>query len=224
MAYNKITLNGETKIDLTQDTVTAEDVALGKTFHLKSGEIATGTYTTKLQEKTVTPTTSRQSVTADGGYDGLDKVNIEAVVPSNYYKPEEIANVTPTTNAQVITPTANSVFNQVNVSAVTSAIDQNIKAENIKKDVTILGVAGTLEEGGGELAGYNVESIVSEDGASQTLTITSGFSANGNPIEVATDEEMTNALTQANVGKVYKFTGTSSTYETDAIYIVSEVE
>jgi hypothetical protein len=43
MAYNKITLNGETKIDLTQDTVTAEDVALGKTFHLNSGEIATGT-------------------------------------------------------------------------------------------------------------------------------------------------------------------------------------
>jgi hypothetical protein len=42
MAYNKITLNGETKIDLTQDTVTAKDVALGKTFHLSSGEIATG--------------------------------------------------------------------------------------------------------------------------------------------------------------------------------------
>lgn len=43
MAYNKITLNGETKIDLTQDTATAEDVALGKTFHLNSGEIAVGT-------------------------------------------------------------------------------------------------------------------------------------------------------------------------------------
>lgn len=43
MAYNKITLNGETKIDLTQDTVTAEDVALGKTFHLNSGESAVGT-------------------------------------------------------------------------------------------------------------------------------------------------------------------------------------
>jgi hypothetical protein len=43
MAYNKITLNGETKIDLTQDTVTAEDVALGKIFHLNSGEQAVGT-------------------------------------------------------------------------------------------------------------------------------------------------------------------------------------
>lgn len=43
MAYNKITLNGETKIDLTQDTVTAEDVVAGKTFHLNSGESAVGT-------------------------------------------------------------------------------------------------------------------------------------------------------------------------------------
>ena len=43
MAYNKITLNGETKIDLTQDTVTAEDVVAGKTFHLNSGETAVGT-------------------------------------------------------------------------------------------------------------------------------------------------------------------------------------
>lgn len=49
-------------------------------------------------------------------------------------------------------------------------------------------------------------------------------SLEGNLIEVATDEEMTNVLTEANLGKVYKFTGTSSTYETNAIYIISEVE
>lgn len=45
----------------------------------------------------------------------------------------------------------------------------------------------------------------------------------GLPIEVTTDQEMTTALTQDNLGKVYKFTGTSDAYETDAIYIVSEV-
>jgi hypothetical protein len=47
--------------------------------------------------------------------------------------------------------------------------------------------------------------------------------AQGNPIEATTDTEMTNALVEDNLGKVYKFTGTSDTYETDAIYIVSEV-
>lgn len=45
----------------------------------------------------------------------------------------------------------------------------------------------------------------------------------GMPIEVDNDSDMTNALTQDNVGKVYKFIGNSTTYETDAIYIVSEV-
>lgn len=43
MAVNKVDLNGETLIDLTADTATAEDVSAGKTFHLASGEQALGT-------------------------------------------------------------------------------------------------------------------------------------------------------------------------------------
>lgn len=66
-----------------------------------------------------------------------------AAIPSG--KPEEVANVTPTTSAQTINPTTGSVFSSVSVSAVTSAIDSDIKAENIKKDVDILGVVGTFE-------------------------------------------------------------------------------
>jgi hypothetical protein len=62
----------------------------------------------KLQTKSVTPTTSLQSITADSGYTGLGKVA---------------------------------------VAAVTSAIDSDIKAENIKKGIDILGVTGILEEG-----------------------------------------------------------------------------
>ena len=58
-------------------------------------------------------------------------------------------NVTPTTSEQNITAQAEGYvgFSEVNVSAVTSSIDSNIAAENIKKDVTILGVTGTLESG-----------------------------------------------------------------------------
>ena len=49
MENNKIVLNtGEVLLDLTADTATAEDVAAGETFHLASGEMATGTATSVL--------------------------------------------------------------------------------------------------------------------------------------------------------------------------------
>ena len=40
---NKVAVNGETIIDLTADTVTASDVAVGKSFHLASGAQGVGT-------------------------------------------------------------------------------------------------------------------------------------------------------------------------------------
>ena len=53
-------------------------------------------------------------------------------------------SVTPSTTAQTIVPTSPiDGYDEVNVSAVTSSIDSNIVAGNIKKGVTILGVTGT---------------------------------------------------------------------------------
>jgi len=58
---------------------------------------------------------------------------------------QEVA-VTPTTSEQVITPEEGyDGISKVTVAAVTSAIDSDITPENIKKDVDILGVVGTLE-------------------------------------------------------------------------------
>lgn len=42
MKANKFTINGEVKLDLTQDTVTENDVAEGKTFHKADGSEAVG--------------------------------------------------------------------------------------------------------------------------------------------------------------------------------------
>jgi hypothetical protein len=180
-------------------------------------------------------------------------VQMEKILPS------QVKEITPTTERQVANPDKGFKLTGVVVNAVTSAIDENIQPENIKSGTTILGVTGTLEEGaGGEVQGYDVQSVLNDDGT-QTLKITSGYiseepnliekeatenglylasddgvdgyssfnvnvpSLEGNVIEISTDGEMTNALTEVNLGKVYKFTGTSSTYETDAIYIISEV-
>lgn len=51
--------------------------------------------------------------------------------------------VTPTTERQIITPPADTSYNEVNIEAVSSNIDENIIPENIKPDVEILGVTGT---------------------------------------------------------------------------------
>ena len=64
-------------------------------------------------------------------------------------------NVTPTISAQTITATEGTGYSPVNVSAVTSAIDSNITAGNIKKNISILGITGTY--GGGESIVINRE-------------------------------------------------------------------
>lgn len=66
-------------------------------------------------------------------------------------------NVTPTTSAQTITaPSGTDGYSPVNVSAVTSAIDANIVAGNIKKNVSILGVTGSYE---GAAPAYYIEKV-----------------------------------------------------------------
>ena len=92
------------------------------------------------EELTVTPSASQQIKTPDTahGKNGFTKVTINAA-------PLETANATPTTSEQTITPTGEGKIglSSVTIAAVTSAIDANIIAENIKSGVTILGIEGT---------------------------------------------------------------------------------
>lgn len=123
-----------------------------------------------LQSKTATPTTDSQTITADSGYDGLSSVEIDAVTsaidsnitPTNIRagvtvlgvegnlepdKPDQSKTVAPTTSSQIVVADTGYELASVTVEAVDSSIDSNITAANIKKDVTILGVTGTLESG-----------------------------------------------------------------------------
>lgn len=66
-----------------------------------------------------------------------------AAVGSAIAPTKQTKTVTPTTSKQNITADSGKVLEKVTVNAVTSAIDANIVAGNIKSGVTILGVEGT---------------------------------------------------------------------------------
>lgn len=112
-----------------------------------------------------TPTTSQQSIPA--GYTSGGTISaVTSAIDSNITqanirsgvtilgiqgnlepdKPDQTKTATPTTTQQLIEPDTGYELASVTVEAVDNTIDANIVAENIKKDITILGVTGTLSE------------------------------------------------------------------------------
>ena len=83
-------------------------------------------------------------------------------------------NVNPSTSQQVVEPDSGyDGLSEVTVNPVTSSIDVNITQNNIKKDVTILGVTGTYEGGAQPtLESKTVKSQIHQD---QTVYPSSGY-------------------------------------------------
>ena len=154
---------------------TAADVAQGKTFTSATGLKVTGTATAStptLQSKTVTPSTSQQTITPDNSYDGLSSVTVEAMPSGALNAPTVnssglitaqigtsgyLASGTKTTKqlttqaAQTITPgTADKTIASGKYLTGVQTIkgDANLVAGNIKKGVSIFGVAGSYSESG----------------------------------------------------------------------------
>ena len=110
----------------------------------------------QLQSKTVTPSTSQQTVGPDDGYDGLSSVQVNAI--------------SPTKGAETFTPkTYNQTISSGRWLTGTQTIkgDANLVAANIKSGVSIFGVRGTLEEG----LYQTTTSTITNNSMNRTLTI-----------------------------------------------------
>lgn len=185
---SKIEVNGVTLLDLSSDTVTKDTLARGVYAHDKTGKRIRGTMEASsaptLQEKTVTPSTSAQSITADNGYDGLSKVTVNAMPTATQATPSitissdgkitasatqsagyvaagtksETKQLT-TKSAETITPsTSNKTIASGTYLTGTQTIkgDANLVAGNIKSGISIFGVTGSYEGSGG---GYNLKTV-----------------------------------------------------------------
>lgn len=93
-------------------TITANGTyspSAGKYF--SSVEVAIAGDTPTYQSKTVSPSASVQTVTADSGYDALSDVTVNAIQT-------ETKSATPTTSTQKVTPTSGKYLTEVSVGAI----------------------------------------------------------------------------------------------------------
>lgn len=171
------------------------------------------------QNKTVDPLTSSQSISADSGYSGLGTVTVNAVTSSidqnitasnikdgvtilgvtGTYDPQpnlQSKSVNPTTSAQTVSPDSGyDGLSQVSITAVTSAIDANIAAGNIKDGVTILGITGTYDPQ------PNLESQTASYTANGTYTITPSTGYDGmSDVEVTVNVSGSNCPDWSSIG------------------------
>lgn len=130
---------------------------------------AGGTTEINLQEKTVTPTNSSQSVTADSSYDGLSKVTVNAI-PSDYIKPSGTLEIND--NGTYIVKNYASV--EVDVPTNSETEPQNL----FTNDMSQIGYSGTYIK----TDGYTTSNVLWSD-----LTPYTGQTATWyvtNPIEI----------------------------------------
>lgn len=169
---NNVQVNAVTST--IDENITAENIKLGVSILGVDGTLEEGIKQSEVEQtKTITPEKTPVIVKPGEGFKALSQVNVEGVTAAidtnilaeNIKKGIEILGVTGTLDAQqkiiqdkkeiepsmvqqVVTPDVGyDALLRVIVKAVTASIDPNILPKNIKKNISILGVTGTLEEG-----------------------------------------------------------------------------
>lgn len=134
-AINKIIFDGNVLLDLTSDTVTADKLTEGYTAHDRSGAVIIGTNT---KDSITTDATANASEILDGKTAYVNKAKITGIMPSN-----GSVTGTITTKTQQYTIPAGHHDGGGKVSIDTTEQNKLIP-NNIRENVTILGVTGTM--------------------------------------------------------------------------------
>ena len=133
MAINKIIFGGNTLIDLTADTVTADKLANGITAHDQSGAIITGTSTKDVDSTDATAKVAEILNTKTAYARGS---KLTGTMPNNGAKTLTISNV----NDEITNPLG--YHDGSGVAKLSADAKASVDADIILEGNTILGVAG----------------------------------------------------------------------------------
>lgn len=161
-SINKIIYGGSTLIDLTGDTVTANDLAYGKTAHDKSGSIITGTNTNDSDTTDATATAS-EILSTKTAY--VNKNKITGEMPNRGSVSGVISTLSPYT-------IQNGYHDGSGTVSIDSTEADKIIAANIKSGITILGVQGSYS---GESVSVESNKTVTPTTTAQTVLPTSPY-------------------------------------------------
>lgn len=216
-----------------------ENIKKGVTILKVTGTYeGSGGQTINNQDKSVDASTVSKSITADQGYTGLGTVTVNAVTSSidsnitagNIKQGVNILGVTgsysgsnqlmmsismdPSTNSIIKQayelPQGYSGWNSIQFNAVTSSIDPNIIADNIKAGVTILGVTGNYVGDSVEI--NNQKKSVTPTRTLQKATPDSGYTGMDEVTVYGVTSSIDSNITAGNIKSGVNILGVTGTY------------
>ena len=206
MGVNKIVYGGQTKLDISNDTVTPSALLEGYTAHDNTGALIVGTASgggeggnvwqdangylhlddesgIDLQTKSVTPTETAQSVTPDAGYYALEKVNVGAI--SNTYV------------GSGITQRSSS---DLTASGATVTAPAGYYSSSASKSVSSMTLPTSTSSSA--TSGYTSKATISRSTSDQYINIPTGYNSSGAYYKVSAVANGTEGTPTATKGTV----------------------